>query len=76
MSQPQGVGYQVLLVYDTSLTLGREVPQVWSGGSLGFSVLYVTTRYTAILNRVVVILERVSWDGQSKQFVPTAYATL
>ncbi|KAI0353965.1 hypothetical protein OH77DRAFT_1362599, partial [Trametes cingulata] len=56
-----------LLVYDTLLTMGREVVHVWHGGHCGFVLLYCANRYSALLNRVMVILERVAWSGMSDQ---------
>ena len=57
----------VVLVYDTLVTLDREITQVWKGGSVWFAVLYCANRYCAIANRVMVILERVQWKGQTIQ---------
>ncbi|KAI0821890.1 hypothetical protein BC628DRAFT_785475 [Trametes gibbosa] len=58
-----------LLVYDTFLTAGREVSLIWTGpgGTWRLSVLYATNRYSALLNRLMIILERVEWPGQSKK---------
>ncbi|KAI9062130.1 hypothetical protein FKP32DRAFT_892512 [Trametes sanguinea] len=54
-----------VLVYDAVLTFDREVAQVWKGNSVWFILLYCTNRYAAILNRVMVILERIRWEGQT-----------
>ncbi|KAH9888060.1 hypothetical protein C8Q73DRAFT_712010 [Cubamyces lactineus] len=61
------VSATVVLVYDTIITLDREVAQVWKGGSVWFAVLYGANRYCSIANRVMVILERIQWKGQTIQ---------
>ncbi|OSD05125.1 hypothetical protein PYCCODRAFT_1289967 [Trametes coccinea BRFM310] len=54
-----------VLVYDALLTFDREVAQVWKGNSRWFILLYCTNRYAAIVNRLMVILERIKWTGQT-----------
>ncbi|KAH9852381.1 hypothetical protein C2E23DRAFT_730966, partial [Lenzites betulinus] len=54
-----------LLVYDTLLTASREVTLIWTGGFWGYAVLYVAVRYSALSNRLMMILERLQWPGQS-----------
>ncbi|KAI0331737.1 hypothetical protein GY45DRAFT_558000 [Cubamyces sp. BRFM 1775] len=61
------VSATAVLVYDTIVTLDREVAQVWKGGSVWFAVLYCANRYCAILNRLLVVLERMQWKGQTIQ---------
>ncbi|KAI0760546.1 hypothetical protein C8Q74DRAFT_1372393 [Fomes fomentarius] len=51
------VSATILLLYDSLITLPREVRQVWSRGPSWFAVLYLTNRYCAILHRVMTTLQ-------------------
>ncbi|TBU43859.1 hypothetical protein BD309DRAFT_863461 [Dichomitus squalens] len=62
----------VVLLYDSLLTLHGEVCHVWSRGHIGTTGLYITARYGAIVNRLVVILTRLMWKGQTLQPVFSA----
>lgn len=46
---------------------------MWSEGHLGFSVLYCANRYAMLLNRLMLILERLRWTGQSQLVRGTHY---
>ncbi len=61
----------VLLIYDTLLTLGREVHLFWTGQMTGARILFLANRYISLLWNVYVVV------GQSAPFSDQAsYAAL
>ncbi|KAI0628569.1 hypothetical protein C8Q77DRAFT_1146681 [Trametes polyzona] len=58
--------HKALLVYDTLLTARKEMALIWRKCSLGFAVLYCANRHSALLNRLLFVLERSHWVGQSR----------
>ncbi|KAI0717024.1 hypothetical protein C8Q76DRAFT_795254 [Earliella scabrosa] len=59
-----------VLFYDSILSLPREVALVWSRGLTGFTLLYVTNRYSAILHRLFTILQSMRWGQTLELFRP------
>lgn len=61
------MAHVALLLYDTFLTIHKEVCHVWVRRHIVTTVLCILARYSAIANRLAVILVRFRWRGQSLQ---------
>ncbi|TBU37654.1 hypothetical protein BD309DRAFT_973604 [Dichomitus squalens] len=51
-----------LLWLDWALMFTVEVPRIWRRKFTGATVVYLLNRYTALFERVIFILEALSWD--------------
>lgn len=53
----------VLFCYDYMLTLSQEISTVWQRRFSGATVIYLLSRYTVLVNRLVRLVQVVSWRG-------------
>lgn len=54
-----------LLLYDCLITFHEEVRHIWSRGRVGVTVLHAATRYSSLVNRLVIVLTLSRWREQS-----------
>lgn len=55
--------FLALFCYDYLLTFAQEVKCIWSRKLTGASLLYVLNRYAVLLNRLVRLIQLISWKG-------------
>ncbi|KAI1785967.1 hypothetical protein LXA43DRAFT_898796 [Ganoderma leucocontextum] len=56
-----------LLLYDTFLTMDREVRHIWSRRHASTTAMYIVARYSAMLTHLVILLIATRWSGQNIQ---------
>ncbi|GJE93317.1 hypothetical protein PsYK624_094760 [Phanerochaete sordida] len=52
-----------LYLYDYILTFSQEVGCVWNRKFTGASLLFIINRYVVLANRLVRLIQLVSWSG-------------
>ncbi len=56
-----------LTLYDTLLTIDREVNKIWTRGHATTTVIYIVARYSSILNHLALLFGVTRWRGQNIQ---------
>ena len=58
--------YEALLWFDFALTFTTEVQQIWRRRFSGAAIVYLLTRYSALLDSAMVIVETFVWRSSDK----------
>ncbi|KAI0337379.1 hypothetical protein BDW22DRAFT_1364146 [Trametopsis cervina] len=55
-----------LFFYDYLLTLPQEIKCVWQRPKHGAAVLFFLNRYVAFFNRLIILVQAISWSGETE----------